>query len=156
MCFFVLLVLVWQNVRLATAGMSAVSFSENISDKEKEEVLKIFSSFGEVEVIDESLMQAVVAVSGSSPAYVYMFIEALADGAVKHGLSRKSAYKFASQAVLGSAKMVLETGEHPAKLKDDVCSPAGTTIEAVETLNVRGFKGVVMEAMDSCVKKMQK
>ncbi len=139
---------------LVCEGMSAISFSDNLEEFEKETILKLFSSFGEVEVVDENLMKAVVAVSGSAPAYVYMFIEALADGAVKHGMPREMAYKFASQTVLGSAKMVLDTKEHPAKLKDNVCSPGGTTIEAVCTLNRGGFQGLVTEAMDSCVKKM--
>ncbi len=139
---------------LVCEGMSAVSFSDNLDEKEKSTILDLFSSFGEVAVVDESLMKAVVAVSGSAPAYVYMFIEALADGAVKHGMPREMAYKFASQTVLGSAKMVLDTKEHPAKLKDNVCSPGGTTIEAVCTLNRGGFQGLVTEAMDSCVKKM--
>ncbi len=139
---------------MVCSGMSAVSFSENLADKEKGAILSLFNSFGKVEVVDESLMQSVVAVSGSAPAYVYMFIEALADGAVKNGMSRELAYKFAAQTVLGSAKMVLETGEHPAKLKDDVCSPGGTTIEAVCTLNKGGFQGLVIEAMDSVIKKM--
>ncbi len=139
---------------LVGAGMSAISFSDNLSEKEKGAILGLFTSFGKVEVVDESLMQSVVAVSGSAPAYVYMFIEALADGAVKHGMSRDLAYKFASQAVLGSAKMVLETGEHPAKLKDNVCSPGGTTIEAVCELNKGGFQGLVVEAMDAVIKKM--
>ncbi len=139
---------------LVCEGMSAVSFSDNLDETEKSTILALFSSFGEVEVVDENLMKAVIAVSGSAPAYVYMFIEALADGAVKHGMPREMAYKFASQTVLGSAKMVLDTKEHPAKLKDNVCSPGGTTIEAVCTLNRGGFQGLVTEAMDSCVKKM--
>lgn len=141
---------------LVCSGMSAVSFSDNLLNDDKKLILDLFSSFGEVEVIDESLMNAVIGVSGSSPAYVYMFIEALADGAVKHGMSRKLAYKFASQAVLGSAKMVLETGIHPAELKDNVCSPGGTTIEAVESLKQNAFQGIVMEAMDKCIGKVSK
>ncbi|MFV0520557.1 MAG: pyrroline-5-carboxylate reductase [Lachnospirales bacterium] len=140
---------------LVKEGMSAISFSDNINDKEKSMIINLFTSFGEVEVIDEYLMNAVVAVSGSAPAYVYLFIEALADGAVKYGMNRKSAYKFAAQTVLGSGKMILETGEHPSKLKDDVCSPGGTTIEAVQTLNQRGFQGIIMEAMDSCINKIK-
>ncbi len=139
---------------MVCAGMSAVSFSTNLTDKEKGAILSLFNSFGKVEVVEESLMQSVVAVSGSAPAYVYMFIEALADGAVKSGMNRELAYKFAAQTVLGSAKMVLETGEHPGKLKDDVCSPGGTTIEAVCTLNKGGFQGLVVEAMDAVIKKM--
>src|SRR5699024_11784622 len=93
--------------------------------------LPILESFGKVEVIPERLMDAVVGVSGSSPAYVFILIEAMADAAVSDGMPRAQAYKFAAQAVMGSAKMVLETGKHPGELKDMVCSPAGTTIEAV-------------------------
>ena len=98
----------------------------------------------------EHLIDAVVAVSGSSPAYVFMFIEAMADAAVAQGMPRKQAYQFAAQAVLGSAKMVLETGKHPGELKDMVCSPAGTTIEAVRVLEEKGFRSAVIEAMKAC------
>ena len=111
------------------------------------------SSFGLAEAIPESLMDAVVSVSGSSPAYVFLFIEAMADAAVADGMPRAQAYKFAAQAVLGSAKMVLETGKHPAELKDMVCSPAGTTIEAVRVLEEKGFRGAVMDAMKACTAK---
>ncbi len=140
---------------LVGEGMSAVCFSDNIDDESKKVILSLFSSFGEVEEVEENLFNSVIAVSGSSPAYVYMFIEALADGAVKYGMSREKAYKFASQAVLGSAKMVLETGEHPAKLKDNVCSPGGTTIEAVASLEKSSFKGSVIEAMECCINKLK-
>ncbi len=140
---------------LVGAGMSAVCFSDNLTTKEKGAVLSLFTSIGKVEIVDENIMESVVAVSGSAPAYVFMFIEALADGAVKYGMSRDLAYKFAAQAVLGSAKMVLETNEHPAKLKDNVCSPGGTTIEAVCTLNKGGFQGLVVEAMDAVINKMR-
>ena len=99
---------------------------------------------------------AVVAVSGSSPAYVYMFIEAMADGAVRLGMPRKMAIQAAAQAVLGSAKMVLSTGEHPAALKDNVCSPGGTTIEAVQALEKNGFRAAVLEAMEACARKNRK
>ena len=98
-------------------------------------------------------MDAVVAVSGSSPAYVYMFIEAMADAAVADGMPRPQAYKFAAQAVLGSAKMVLETGKHPGELKDMVCSPAGTTIQAVRVLEEHGMRAAVMDAMKACIDK---
>lgn len=98
-------------------------------------------------------MDAVVGVSGSSPAYVFMFIEAMADAAVAAGMPRNQAYQFAAQSVLGSAKMVLETGKHPGELKDMVCSPAGTTIEAVRVLEEKGFRGAVMDAVEACVNK---
>ena len=98
-------------------------------------------------------MDAVVGVSGSSPAYVFMFIEAMADAAVLAGMPRAQAYEFAAQSVLGSAKMVLETGRHPADLKDMVCSPGGTTIEAVKVLEEKGFRAAVMDAIGACVEK---
>ena len=122
----------------------------DFSEEEIEKALKILSSFGEAEVVPENLMDSVVSVSGSSPAYVFMMIEAMADGAVKLGMPRAKAYKFAAQAVLGSAKMVLETGKHPGELKDMVCSPAGTTIEAVKVLEQEGFRASIIDAMEAC------
>ena len=101
----------------------------------------------------EGLMDVVVGVSGSSPAYVFMFIEAMADEAVAAGMPRKQAYEFAAQSVLGSAKMVLETGKHPGELKDMVCSPGGTTIQAVKVLEEKGMRAAVMDAMDACIEK---
>ena len=108
---------------------------------------------GIAEVMSEHLLDAVVSVSGSSPAYVFMFIEALADGAVRDGIPRSQAYRLAAQAVLGSAKMVLETGKHPGELKDMVCSPAGTTIEAVAALEKAGFRDAVLSGMKACTDK---
>ena len=101
-------------------------------------------------------MDAVVGVSGSSPAYVFIFIEAMADAAVAAGMPRKLAYEFAAQAVMGSAKLVLETGMHPAELKDMVCSPGGTTIDAVKVLEEKGFRAAVMDAMEACIEKSKK
>jgi pyrroline-5-carboxylate reductase len=137
-------------------GMTAISFNSKITEADKAATISIFESFGKAEVIDEYLMDVVPAISGSSPAYVYMFIEALADGAVLGGIPRAKAYKMAAQAVLGSAKMVLETGKHPGELKDSVCSPAGTTIDAVYTLEKNNFRGTVISAMDSCTAKARK
>ena len=138
---------------LVGEGMSALSPNELVTEAEAQDIKKMFEAFGKAEIVPESLQPAVVGVSGSSPAYVYMFIEALADGAVAEGMPRAQAYKFAAQAVLGSAKMVLETGEHPGALKDAVCSPAGTTIEAVATLESMGFRAAVIEAERVCVEK---
>ena len=106
--------------------------------------------------VSERLMDAAGAVGGCAPAYVFMFIEAMADAAVSQGMPRKQAYKFASQTVLGSAKMVLETGRHPGDLKDMVCSPAGTTIEGVRTLEKSGFRSAVFEALTAAAEKGKK
>lgn len=135
---------------LVGEGMTGVSPNANVTDEDVEEALSILSAIGKAEVVPEKLMDSVVAVSGSSPAYVFMMIEAMADGAVKLGMPRTQAYKFAAQAVLGSAKMVLETGKHPGELKDMVCSPAGTTIEAVQVLEEAGFRASLIDAMEAC------
>ena len=132
-------------------GMTAAPPNEHVTKEELDYACKILSAFGKVEVVAEHMMDAVVAVSGSSPAYVFMFIEAMADAAVAEGMPRAQAYKFAAQAVLGSARMVLETGKHPGELKDMVCSPAGTTIEAVGVLEEHGFRSAVIDAMKACV-----
>lgn len=138
---------------LVGEGMSAITYNSMITDEEKDLVLSIFNSFGKAEVVSEKLMDAVVGVSGSAPAYVYMFIEALADGAVLEGMPRQQAYEFAAQTVLGSAKMVLETGKHPGELKDMVTSPGGTTIKAVKTLEEKGFRSAVIDAVQSASQK---
>ena len=134
-------------------GMTAACASTSVTAEELAYVCDILKAFGDVEVIPEKLMDAVVAVSGSSPAYVFMMIEAMADAAVAEGMPRNQAYKFAAKAVMGSAKMVLETGKHPGELKDMVCSPGGTTIEAVKVLEETGFKSALMQAMEVCAEK---
>ncbi len=134
-------------------GMTAYSVSVQVTPEEKEQVAGICRCFGKAEEVDESMMDAVTSVSGSSPAYVFLFIEAMADAAVADGMPRAQAYTFAAQAVLGSAKMVLKTGMHPGALKDMVCSPGGTTIEAVRVLEERGMRSSVIEAMKACAKK---
>ena len=111
-------------------GMMGMCAGARVTDEDMALVRDLCSGFSQTEVIPEHLMDVVTAVSGSSPAYVFMFIEAMADAAVAGGMPRQQAYKFAAQAVLGSAKMVLETGKHPGELKDMVCSPAGTTIQS--------------------------
>lgn len=138
---------------LVGEGMTLVCFDNNLSDGEKAIVKSLFEGAGKVEELEERLMSEVTALTGSSPAYIFMMIEAMADGAVQQGIPRKIAYRLASQAVLGSAKMVLETGLHPAELKDQVCSPAGTTIEAVQTLEKNGFRYSIMEAMKECTRR---
>ncbi|MDD5921003.1 MAG: pyrroline-5-carboxylate reductase [Oscillospiraceae bacterium] len=137
-------------------GMSAIFPGRWVTQDETEEVRSVFAALGRAEVLDERLIDVVGAVSGSSPAYVYLFIEAMADAAVKGGMPRAQAYQFAAQAVLGAAKMVLETGLHPGALKDMVCSPGGTTIEAIEVLEQKGMRGAVFAAMDACMEKSAK
>lgn len=131
-------------------GMTGACKNSYVTDEDMEKALSILNGFGKAELIPEHMMDAVVAVSGSSPAYVFVMIEAMADAAVSGGIPRSQAYKFAAQAVLGSAKMVLETGKHPGELKDMVCSPAGTTIEAVRVLEEKGFRSAIIEAMKKC------
>lgn len=134
-------------------GMSALAPNERLDREDLDQLVKIFSSFGKVEIIDEDLMDGFTALAGSSPAYIYMLIEAMADGAVAEGLARQIAYKMAAQAVLGSAKMVLETGKHPGQLKDEVCSPGGTTIKAVASLEENSFRSTIIEAMEVCAER---
>lgn len=131
-------------------GMTAGCCNENVTEEEAGRIAEIAGSFGRFEFVPERLMDAFSAVCGCSPAYVFMLIEAMADAAVADGMPRPQAYKFAAQAVMGSAKMVLETGKHPGELKDMVCSPAGTTIEAVRVLERTGFRSSVIEAMKAC------
>ena len=138
---------------LVGEGMAALCANSFVTDKEKEDIRAIFESFGKAEFVGENMMDVVAGVSGSSPAYVYMFIEALADGAVLQGMPRQQAYTFAAQAVLGSARMVLETGLHPGALKDMVCSPGGTTIEAVASLEQDGLRAAVINAVNICTEK---
>ena len=138
---------------LVLEGCTGISAGEEVPQADLDQIVKLMESFGKASVVPERLMDVVVGVSGSSPAYVFMFIEAMADEAVAAGMPRKQAYEFAAQAVLGSAKMVLETGLHPGELKDMVCSPGGTTIQAVKVLEERGMRAAVMDAMEACIEK---
>ena len=139
---------------LVNEGMTGICYDhDKFSDEEIATVNKFFNSFGKVVTVDENMMDAVVCASGSSPAYVYMFIEALADSVVKYGIKRDMAYELVAQTVLGSAKMVLETKEHPGLLKDKVCSPGGTTIAGVAALEECGFRNAVIKATDKCYEK---
>lgn len=138
---------------LVLAGATGMCFNSHVSDEEKGQAVELFESFGVVAVVPEPMIDVVIGVSGSSPAYVFMFIEAMADAAVADGMPRAQAYELAAQTVMGSAKMVLETGKHPGELKDMVCSPGGTTIEAVRVLEEKGMRSAVIEGQMACVKK---
>ncbi|MDR1619140.1 MAG: pyrroline-5-carboxylate reductase [Clostridiales bacterium] len=135
-------------------GMVVFDMDHNLNAEELKFAQALFKSTGIVEQAPTYQMDGVTGISGSGPAYVYLFIEALADGGVRAGVPRELAYKLAAQTVLGSAKMVLETGEHPGKLKDSVCSPGGTTIEAISALEHAGFRAAVLDAVDACVNRI--
>lgn len=138
---------------LVGEGMTAFCYSEQVTKEEIKYIKNLFSSFGSVQVMEEKLMDYIPAISGSSPAYVYMLIEAMGDGGVRSGIPRDTAYKLAAQAVLGAAKMVLETGKHPGMLKDEVCTPGGATIEAIAALEEHKFRGTILSAMEACDQK---
>lgn len=138
---------------LVQEACTGVCANKNVTEAELAKALELIGAFGRASVVPESLMDVVVGVSGSSPAYVFMFIEAMADAAVAAGMPRAQSYEFAAQAVLGSAKLLLETGKHPGELKDMVCSPGGTTIQAVKVLEEKGMRAAVMDAMEACIEK---
>ena len=134
-------------------GMTALSCLDNITSEELSDITEILETAGKVEQVPEKLMDCVTAVSGSGPAFVFMFIEAMADAAVRCGMPRKQAYTYAAQTVMGSAALVLETGKHPGELKDSVTSPAGTTIEGVAALESNGMRNAVIEAVTASYNK---
>lgn len=138
---------------LVGEGMTALCKNKSVTEKELEQVITLLKTFSKVEQIPEKLMDIASAISGASPAYVFIFIEALADAAVLGGMQRDMAYKFVAQTLLGSAKLLLETGQHPGVLKDRVCSPGGTTIEGVKVLEEGGFRGIVMDAVKASADK---
>ena len=144
---------------LVNAGMTAICPNEHITADELEIICKIFSVFGEYEMINEEDFEAFIALCGSSPAYIFVLIEAMADAAVKLGIDRKKAYRMAEQAIIGSAQLALKTGKHPAELKDQVCSPGGATIAAITELEAQGFRHSIIKGMEACAehsKKMNK
>ena len=134
-------------------GCVAYSFNENIEDEEKVYFKELFEKIGMAVEIKEELFDAVIGASGSSPAFMFMFIEALADAVVLEGLPRAAAYKLIGQTLVGAGKMFLESGKHPGELKDNVCSPGGTTIEGVKTLEENGFRGAIIKAVTDTIKK---
>ena len=138
---------------LVNEGMSSLSPNLNITQEELEIVKAIYDAFGKSEVIKEELIDVVIGMSGSSPAYYFMMIEAMADCAVSYGISRDKAYEFVAQSMLGAAKMVLNTNVHPASLKDMVCSPSGTTIEGVKVLEEEGFRKSIIKGMSAVIEK---
>jgi pyrroline-5-carboxylate reductase len=136
---------------LVLEGASALSKNGNVSDQELQEAEAIFLAVGEVVLLDEVHLDAVTGLSGSGPAYVFSFVEALIDAGVKNGLTRAVSEKLALQTVSGSVKLLKESGEHPAALRGKVTSPGGTAITALHVLEKVGFHGIIMDIVESAV-----
>ena len=140
---------------LIRAGASAVAAASSVSSEERAQAVRLFEAVGKVVVVEERLMDAVTGLSGSGPAYVFQMIEALADGGVKMGLPRDTALTLAAQTVFGAAKQVIETGEHPAQLKDKVASPGGTTIAGLHALETGGLRSALIAAVEAATKRSE-
>ena len=132
------------------AGVTGVTPNSEVTEEDLAMIRKCIEATGIMEVIPESLMDGIIPVTGSAPAFIFMLINAMADGAVREGFPRKQAIRLAAATVLGSAKMVLDTGKHPEELKDDVCTPGGITIEMVKKMEEVGFRNAVLEGMEAC------
>jgi pyrroline-5-carboxylate reductase len=138
---------------LVGCAASAISLGAHADASHRAIAHRVFDAVGIAVDVEEKLLDAVTGLSGSGPAYVYLFIEALSDAGVKMGLSRDVATRLAAQTVGGAAQMVLETGKHPGSLKDMVTSPAGTTIAGVHALEKNGFRGAVMDAVQAATER---
>ncbi len=137
-------------------GMILYTANELVKKEDLEEFCDILSLSGKLDALDEKLIDAASAVSGCGPAFVYLFIQAMADGGVKCGLPRDKALAYAEQTVLGAAKLAIESGEHPEKLKDDVCSPGGTTIEGVRAMEEGKVRAAMIDAVTAAFEKSKK
>ena len=137
------------------AGMTALAVGPGVGPEAVARVQQIFEAVGKVALLEERLMDAVTGLSGSGPAYIFLAIEAMADGGVKMGLPRETASILAAQTVLGAARMVLESGQHPARLKDQVASPGGTTIAGLHRLEQGGLRAVLMDAVEAATRRSQ-
>lgn len=141
---------------LVGCGASCYVLNDHCTEQDAQMVEAVMSASGIVERVgDEKLMDAVTGLSGSGPAYVYLLIEALADGGVRMGIPRQTAMRLAAQTVMGAGKMVLETGQHPGQLKDAVTSPGGTTIAGVHALEQGAFRGTIMNAVEAATRRSQ-
>jgi len=138
---------------LVMTGASAVAAGNRATEDDVEIIKEIFEMVGVCVVVPEDRMDAITGLSGSGPAFVYMFIDALSDGGVNMGLTRANATLLAAQTVMGAAKMVLETGTHPCQLKDNVTTPAGTTITALHAMDKAGFRPAVIDAVEAATLK---
>ncbi|MEE8510797.1 MAG: pyrroline-5-carboxylate reductase [Candidatus Methylomirabilales bacterium] len=137
------------------AGASAIAPGRHATPEDLEIARQILNAVGRVVQVDEKLMDAVTGLSGSGPAYIFVVIEALSDAGVRMGLSREVATLLAAQTVFGAARMVLESGEHPARLRDSVTSPGGTTIAGLHVLEQAGFRGILMTAVEAAARRSQ-
>lgn len=145
---------VMPNTPLAVGeGMSLLSSHCTCTEEEFDFAQSIFSAAGKTVVVEDAVYTAANGISGCGPAFVYEFIEAMADGGVRYGVPRALAYELAAQTLIGAAQMVLKTGEHPGKLKDAVCSPGGSTIEGVYALEKDGMRAAVMDAVGASIEK---
>ncbi len=138
---------------LVGAGATALVAGEHATDEDLEQARALFDAIGKTVIVDEPLLDAVTGLSGSGPAYVFLVIEALSDAGVKVGLPRATAQALAAQTVLGSAQLLIETGEHPGKLKDQVTSPGGTAIAGLHTLEAGGLRTTLMNAVEAATKR---
>lgn len=139
-----------------SASMSAFCANSNVSQEQKEQVARMFGAVGQVKELDEGFFPLFGVIAGSAPAFAYLFIDSLARAAVKNGMNKQTALEIAAQTVLGSAKLILESGEHPWALIDQVCSPGGTTIEGIAALQENGLETAVRKAVDAAVEKDQR
>jgi pyrroline-5-carboxylate reductase len=140
---------------LVDAGATAIAAGAHASEKDLERAESVFKSVGLVVALPESALDAVTGLSGSGPVYIYMVIEAMIDGGVKMGIPRAVAAKLAAQTVYGAAKLVLETGKHPAVLKDEVTTPGGTAITAIHVLESKGLRSVLIDGVEAATKRSQ-
>ncbi|HTP49389.1 MAG TPA: pyrroline-5-carboxylate reductase [Anaeromyxobacteraceae bacterium] len=138
---------------LVGAGATAISPGEHALEEDLRQAKALFDAIGKTVVVDESLLDAVTGLSGSGPAYIFLIIEALSDAGVKVGLDRRTSQDLAAQTVLGSAKLLIETGEHPGRLKDQVTSPGGTAIAGLHTLEAGGLRTTLMNAVEAATKR---
>jgi pyrroline-5-carboxylate reductase len=138
---------------LVGAGATALSAGEHATEADLAQAKALFEAIGLAVVVDEPLLDAVTGLSGSGPAYIFLIIEALSDGGVKAGLARDQALELAAQTVLGSAKLLIETGEHPGRLKDQVTSPGGTAIAGLHTLEAGGLRTTLMDAVEAATNR---
>ena len=134
-------------------GAMGYTCDDSVGPEDKEDIARILGSVGLAVEVQEGYMDAITGIAGSSPAFMYLVIDAMADAGVLNGLSRSDSIKLAAQSMLGAAKMVLETGKHPDILRDEVCSPAGTTIVGVKTLEDKGLRSAMISAVNDTIAK---